>query len=284
MTLITRLSTAFTDATLPKLRRDPAISDGTTLLFEPKNTFCYPSQATSVVPAEWATMRNIAQDEYKAITGTDWPTFSKSSLFSSDGQNTLNYDATDNYLYGSSANVYDGPMVGSASHLFPDNTHNYCMSFFVWCDPLTDPNHYNIIQCQNTRFASATASEVSFTLGQFSNSSQVTFSKSNGTSRIAPVLDVSRSAVVQIGMAWQVNNGVWQYKTCVNNVASGWVNDAAGSSANPGIANGSTFACEIKPGADHRIYRMLVEDMTVSTRTPEEVWAADWARGNGRFS
>ena len=30
--------------------------------------------------------------------------------------------------------------------------------------------------------------------------------------------------------------------------------------------------------------RFYVENLSVSGRTAEEVWAADWARGNGRFS
>ena len=37
-------------------------------------------------------------------------------------------------------------------------------------------------------------------------------------------------------------------------------------------------------GSDHKLYRIYIEDNTRSGRTPEQVWAADWARGNGRFS
>lgn len=37
-------------------------------------------------------------------------------------------------------------------------------------------------------------------------------------------------------------------------------------------------------GTDTALCRFYVENLSVSGRTPEQVWAADWTRGNGRFS
>lgn len=291
MTLITRLSTAFTDTSLPTLRRDPAISNGTMFLWEPKNQFCYPSQNALIQEAEWTSMNNIAFEEYKSATGVDWPQFSNGHSSWASPSNTLYYDAATASVSGDpdgADNRFTGPAFGSSADLFPDATHHYAMSF--WVKYTSSPfafdggNHQRLFDSGDFYLwpdSTVKSFALTSTFSLQKNSANGLQTMSTDSLNNKPI-----NIVNQFGFAWAVVDGVWKYKTVVNNIVlnnGDWQNDVAGTSTD-GIVTGASAWVELHPQSVTKFYRILVEDLTISGRTPEQVWAADWARGNGRFS
>ena len=92
-----------------------------------------------------------------------------------------------------------------------------------------------------------------------------------------------------MGYAWQWSGSNWQAKSVANNgTPSAWGDISGLTDSNVGLYNTAfdhpfliNFGSASVGGS---VYRLLIEDLTESGRTPEEVWAADWAVGNGRFS
>jgi len=291
MTLITRLSTAFTDNSLPILRRDSAITNGTIFLWEPKSLFCYPSQDPVIQEAQWTSMKNIAFEEYKTSTGSDWPAFTNGHGLWTASSNHLYYDSVSASVSGDTDgtdNRNSGPAFGSSADMFPDPSHSYLMSF--WVKYTSSPtafdggNHQRLLDAGNSSFyPSGTIKSFALT-----NSFSLEKVSTNGTQPMSSgaLSNKPINAVNQFGFAWAVVDGTWKYKAVNNNVVTNsgdWQNDIAGS-ATDGIITDSSAWVELHPQSVTKFYRIMVEDLTVSGRTPEQVWAADWARSNGRFS
>jgi hypothetical protein len=125
------------------------------------------------------------------------------------------------------------------------------------------------------------------------------------------VASPSINTIYRIGYAWywDPSESAWREKWVVDNGTVGTKTVAAWSQQGHGIDlgqgkddNGSALGLRTPWavmgfggdafstnetgwwGSDHKLYRLYIEDNTRSGRTPEQVWAADWVRGNGRYS
>jgi hypothetical protein len=104
-----------------------------------------------------------------------------------------------------------------------------------------------------------------------------------------------------LGFAWYKSGGNWYQRAILdeNSLSSELATprfDTAGIDMGQSTHDGSrdiaqllsvgmgSFFTQPVYGTGFGLYRMYWENLTESGRTPEQVWAADWARGNGRFS
>ena len=264
MTLITRLNTAFTDTTLPILQRDPVLpNEGGVLLFEPKNIGTYPSQESNVSAQTLSSL---------TLTPRDVPV----------GAGT--YDPATGE-WSASATFAPNP-----ADLYQDNTHAYCLS--IWVDvPETHPG-YSILMWGGDRGNLNAVDNKSLTMhwGDTDSRSFIIYKPdiNSGNERQNGFINTLPVGVNRVGYAWQKNdvNGTptWQWKGIVNNgTPGGWNNDTFGTGA-AGINTASSSNVLWTNDGNSSIYRFYLENLTLSGRTPEQVWDADWARGNGRYS
>lgn len=267
MTLITRLATSFTDTSLPLLQADPALpTSGGVMLLDFKSVASYPSQSTTF------------------NSGQQFPTLVSTN------------SVTQNYATATSAGTFDpssGALTGTLDlspqtgndFLIDDVSHAYC---FSWWLKLPSSLGNNQILAQ-----SPAGGNRSFQLSSANLGSGLAFLSFNhwNASSVAEgyIFTYAGDTVVRIGYAWRWSGSNWQAKLIVNNGSpSDWddINGLTNSSVGfYNTAQGNAFA--INFGASSfggATYRLLIEDMTESLRTPEEIWDADWARGDGRFS
>jgi hypothetical protein len=278
MTLITRLSTAFTDTTLPILQKDPVIPNaGGIVLFDYKNPGTWLSQGSQVT-------------SYNSLVNNSWPTLS-----ASNGNNT--YDATTGRVTATSSTSL--PLEDSSNRLFADTTANYCISLWVYM-PTSNPDRATYfskgIGSQNVNTHSfvvrvfQTDTESIQMFRPASTDGSATINLITFGSAAVDDENLPTNAVHRVGYAWSKNAGQWQHKGILNNgTPTSYVNSTFGTGTDGVQENaawtGSLFGAaggEAPTGLG--VYRFYLENLTVSGRTPEQVWDADWARGNGRFS
>lgn len=263
MTLITRLSTAFTDTTLPILQKDPVLpNEGAVLLFEPKSLGTYPSQDPTVSAQDLQSL-TLTPRSVPVGAGTYDPATGK---------------------FNAAATFAPNP-----ADLYQDNTHAYCLSIWIGVPETHAP--YRVLMWGGDRNSLNTVDNKSLTMHwDNTDTRRLLIYKpdiNSGNERQNGFLNVLPVGVNRVGYAWQKNdvNGTptWQWKGIVNNGTPGnWNNDTFGTGA-AGI-NTASSSSVLWTNDNSSIYRFYLEDLTVSGRTPEQVWAADWARGNGRFS
>lgn len=265
MTLITRLSTAFTDTTLPVLRKDPALpsdsltSGGDRALFDWKNPGCYPSQSSSL---NGNPFDSLAYPSVGPITY--------------GGGQTQTYDAATGSINVQDLFIEDGP-----DKIFSDTTADYVISFWVRYNSTPSNGFPMAIKEANFgypgtlhfRYTNAPEFYVQEN-GNFSSANRVTFSA------------ITLNTPTRYGVHWTKSSGVWRLRGVTNNgTPTSYTNMTVGSGAN-GIAptDGSLDRMKLMGKAAISWQRFYVENLTVSGRTAEQVWDADWARGNGRYS
>ena len=272
MTLITKLSSSFTDTTLPILQKDPALpSAGGVVMYDMKSVGTWPSQASTITTSS----------QIFSLASNPWRAASPST--------SLAYDSNTGRVTPSGA--YNLDIEDSTNRVFADPTHNYCVSFWFFVPSThaafaayihkgtgnTNVNtHGFLIRAENADSRIVQVWRPASTDGNATQNGLITSALSVGVHRI--------------GYAWSRNSGVWQRKTVIDNgTVSGWTNDTFGSGVN-GVQNNSAWPLRFggSAGAGNAanlgFYRFYIENLTLSGRTPEQVWAADWARGNGRFS
>lgn len=278
MTLITRLSTAFTDTTLPILQKDPVIpSAGGVVLFDFKNTGTWPSQASPIT-------------SYDSLVNNNWP-----ALTASNSSNT--YSAATGRVTATGA--ISLPLENASKRLFADTTANYCLSMWVYLPDnnpayatyfvrgagnLNSNTHSFVVRVSNTD------TEV---IEMFRPSSTDANGTQNGVGFGTGTVNDNNlpvNTVYRLGYAWSKNAGQWQHRGILNNdTPTAWANSTFGTGAD-GVQENASWTGALFGAAGGAaptglgVYRFYLENLTVSGRTAEEVWAADWARGNGRFS
>jgi len=276
MTLITRLSTAFTDTDLPILQRDSVIPNaGAVVLYDFKNPGTWPDQTSPIT-------------SYASLVNNDWPTLSPTPT---PAEHT--YDSTSGRVtpLDTAAASFGFPVEDASTRLFADLTANYCISMWVYKPTTTTAFDIGYF-ARNASGGVAQGTDHSLIVRIEPSANVIQFLRpdSSFTSNLV-ALSAPGNAVSRIGYAWSKNSGTWQHKGILNNGSpTAYVDSSFGTGAN-GIQDnaawtGRLFGAYGYASADSGmgIYRFYVENLTLSGRTPEQVWAADWARGNGRFS
>jgi hypothetical protein len=270
MTLITRLSTNFTDTTLPKLVKDPAIVHGTRLLVDMKSPGTWPSQASSITTS----------DQLFSLVDNSWPTLGV--------RGTHTYDSTRGGLHANAqADADTGLWLSdTSSGIFNNATHAWAFTFWFY------------------RGAAATGTFIlledeAVTIKSNGTGGPCTLNVigANGSDNNRYLLATNYGVLRRIGFTvYQNASNQWKLRTVTDNSVSSEI-DLAGATNTAGgaglmvSASGTTrprvFAA---PGGfnivptDYLFYRTFAEDLTVSGRTYQQAFDADWARANGRFS
>lgn len=265
MTLITRFATAFTDTTLPRLALDPAAPlAGGRVLIDFKSPSCHSQAVTSFGSGQ----------QFQTLLGSN-----PSQLFAAS-TTAGTYNPATGAIIGT---VNLNPTAANA-FVIDNVAQNYCLSFWFRL-PSNTGNNLSLAQSHTGGSRSFQLRSVNFGLGL----AAINFSHWNAA---APAITASYpytgGSVFRLGYAWQWSGSIWQYKTISNNNApSAWINITG--LTNPAIglfnvAQSNAFALEFGSISGGATFRALVENLSVSARSPEQVWAADWARGNGRYS
>jgi hypothetical protein len=274
MTLITRLSAAFTDTTLPILRKDPVLPvtsltvAGDRVLYDWKNVGTWPSQATTI----------NAGDKFFSLADP-------SVVGIGDGV-AANIAATYDPVTGRvSTATFPGLQVeDNYDDIFSDPTADYVVSLWMSRDVTAV-----FPQLGTKGIGDLNSNTHSFVLYGGNNTTSITWYHPNSTDNDARVNTVNFSSVTlgtmnRYGVHWTKSSGSWRIRGVLNNNTPGAYQSLShGTSAN-GIQLNSNWMWRFRAESTSDIARLYVENLTVSGRTAEEVWAADWARGNGRFS
>lgn len=279
MTLITRLSTAFTDTTLPKLRKDPVLTDaGSLVLYDFK---AKANQAAGFNPASpefvnigsytgrtSITPLSISNDYlYDATKGAIvWDSGAPSPIAveanASSGTSDL-FNTTDNFL----VILWASRRATSLGTFFFNNylakgsgtTSSGDQSFYFMNNGTTPSN--NISARINFDTASSTANSVA-TMGG----------------------PTTGGDPVQLAMHWFYNGTAWEMNAYSNKTKAA----AEPTSADPLWLASNNLAFFRQTGgyggAGSQVHRLVIENLTASGRTAAEVLNLDYAYSNGRFS
>ena len=269
MTLTFRLGSSFTDSTLPFLQEDFALTDaGGVQLVDFQHITSYPSQSASFSSGQ----------QFQTLVSTNAVTQGYAEATTSG-----TFDSVTGRLTGT---LDLSPDTGS-SFLIDDPSHNYCLSWWLKL-PSGLPNNFKVAQ-------SPSGGTRSFQL--VTTPGALFFNHWDTQVRKSTSYPYTADTVFRLGYAWQWNGSTWQAKSVLDNgTPSDWSDiPFATQDANVGFYNtaqgnnfifdaGSETVTSDNGTGGGAAYRLLVEDLTESGRTPEEVWSADWAAVDGRFS
>lgn len=261
MTLTLRFGSSFGDSTLPFLQKDFALPDtGSVQLVDFGRPSSYSSQAASFTSGE----------QFQTLVSTNAVTQGYAQATTAG-----TFDSATGALTGT---VDLSPDTGN-SFVIDDTSHNYC---FSWWFKLPGGLGNNIKLAQSPPGGPRSFQLVTTPNGLF-------FNHWDTQSRKSTQYFYTPDTVMRLGYAWQWNGSTWQSKSISDNGSpSEWsnINFATQDSA-VGLYNtaqGNNFIIDFGGAGSGATYRLLIEDLTESGRTPEEVWSADWASANGRFS
>lgn len=275
MTLITFLSTAFTDTALPVLRKDPVLPStalngaGDRVLYDWKNVGTWPSQAATI---------NVGDQFYSLadpqITGVgDGVAANISATYSS---------TTGRVSTGTFPGLY---LEDNATDIFSDSTADYVVSFWMSIDATSSFPQY-----MDKGTGDLNVNTHSFVVYGGNNNTAVQWyqpaaTDSNARQNVVnfPSSGITLGQMNRFGIHWTKSSGSWRIRGVLNNDTPGaYASMTHGTSAD-GIQILS-HELRVRAEASMDFARFYVENLTVSGRTAEQVWDADWARGNGRFS
>ena len=273
MTLITRLSTAFTDTTLPILRKDPVLpvtaltGAGDRVLYDWKNAGTWPSQAGTI-----ATGANFFSLGDSTVPGVG------------DGV-AASFNATYNPTNGKVISDGDFFLEDNYDDIFSDPTADYVVSLWM---SIESTGFYPAYMQKG--ISNLNSNQNSFVI--YGGNNQQTFewyqpaatdTDSRANFFIVPSSLITLGVVNRFGIHWTKSSGSWRLRGVFNNNTPGAYRAMTHGTGADGIQLNSAWKLKLHqtfPG----LARFYVENLSVSGRTAEEVWAADWARGNGRFS
>lgn len=271
MTLITRLSTSFTDTTLPKLVKDPAIVDGTRLLVDMKSVGTWPSQAGSITTS----------NQLFSLVDNTWPTLGV--------RGTHTYNSTRGGLQGNAqVDASSGLWLSDTSTgIFGDATHAWAFTFWFYRGAAAAGGTFKLLEDR----------AVEYTSNSTGGPTTLNVIGADGTSNLKYLIGANYSVLRRIGFTvYQDGSNVWKVRTVTDNTVSsaenlsGATNTAGGAGIRASASATTRPRVFPAPGGfspvptDHLFYRIFVEDLTVSGRTYQQAFDADWARGNGRYS
>lgn len=289
MTLVTRLSATFTDATLPRLISDPVWNeDGGRVLFDAKNLICHPTQSTTIIPS--TPLASAGENNWPITTSTGRnynPSTGRITPYAAGGGS-----AGITMENSGSGNTGPYPIINNASHAYAGVLWFYVPASFTANSPTL-----------LSKGAGSTSSSNSLTISfdGTTNVLRVTRPKQTDTgyNNNAIVTPTLTEGVHRIGFGWDKADGTWKRRGILNQataVTGADSVDTFGSDTN-GVnlpAAGSTwdlllfgnigFGFFNFTNAEIGIYRFYAENLTQSGRTIQQVWDADWAYANGRYS
>jgi len=280
MTLITRLSTAFTDTTLPKLRKDPVLTDaGSLILYDFKATV---NQAAGFNPAA-PSFVNLG-----SYTG-------RTSITPLSVSSDYAYDQTKGAIVLDSGNpspisVENNASAGS-SDLF-NTTDDFLV--ILWASRratnLGTFFFFNYLAKGTGNTSSGDQSLYFMNNGTTPSSSiiaRINFdtTSSHANSGVSGVGGpTSGGAPVQLAMHWFKTGSTWEMNAYSNKAKA----TTEPTSADPLWLAGTNLAFFRQTGgsggAGAQVHRLVIENLTQSGRSVTEVLNLDYAYSNGRFS
>ena len=278
MTLITRLSATFTDATLPVLRKDPVLPTssqtgaGDRVLYDFKNVGTWPSQSANISASD--TFFSIAD---KTVAGIG------DGLVASVA---ATYDSSTGRISTSSTSGLR--LEENYDDIFSDPTADYVVSVWLSYDAT---GAYQVPLEKGVTLNSNTANKSFMLIYSATGTSGTQMAwhhpragDANSQANKLVFPSATLGTVNRYGVHWTKQSGSWQIRAVFNNNTPGnYVNMSHGTDAN-GIQLNSAWKLQTVAYTMNDFARLYVENLTVSGRTAEQVWDADWARGNGRFS
>ncbi|WCT76293.1 hypothetical protein [Novosphingobium humi] len=264
VSVIQKLSSAFTDATLPKLYRDPIMNAGTLALFDFLNSYCNPNADGAL--ASGVTFNNMV--EGSPIGATLNASGNASNL---TGKTGLSLSGA----AGSTAKLLTFGTAGA----FDDAVLKHHFLYTLWLKtpaaspasgytPLLSLSPAGAGNGNGAQFWSDTGSD-----GYTARMQQGTGSATVNQQRAA----TANNVVAQI--AYRMNPGNGEYEMFCNGASV--AGTITGGPTSPLSAAAMTLA--IGGGYKGTIYRMSVEDLTVSGLTAAAQVAADYAANSTRF-
>lgn len=276
MTLITRLSTAFTDATLPFLRKDSVLPDtaltgaGDRVLYDWKNVNTWPSQAGTINVGD--TFFSLADPNVAGVGD------------GVDANVAATYDPATGRV--STTNIYAGDLQVEDNYddIFSDPTADYVVSFWMSFDTTSVRPALSLKGSGDLN-----ANTHSFVVYGGNNTTEVSWYHPSPGDIDARSNEVGFPAVTlgtmnRYGVHWTKSSGSWQIRGVLNNGTPGSYQSLSHGTDVNGIQLNSAWKWRFRATPPSDIARIYVENLSVSGRTAEQVWDADWARGNGRYS
>jgi len=274
MTLITRLSTAFTDATLPILRKDPVLPStaltgaGDRVLYDWKNIGTWPSQAGTINAGD--TFFSLADPNVAGVGD------------GVDANIAATYDSATGRV---STDTFPGLEIeDNYDDIFSDPTADYVVSFWMSFDSTSA-----FPQVSKKGIGDLNSNTFSFVVYGGSNTTAVNWYQPaagdpDAKSNAVNFSSVTLGTMNRYGVHWTKSSGSWQIRGVLNdNTPGSYGSMSHGTDAN-GIQLNSAWNWQFRAESTADIARIYVENLSVSGRTAEQVWDADWARGNGRYS
>lgn len=274
MTLITRLSTAFTDATLPILRKDPVLPGtaltgaGDRVLYDWKNIGTWPSQAGTINAGD--TFFSLADPNVAGVGD------------GVDANIAATYDSATGRI---STTTFPGLLVeDNYDDIFSDPAADYAVSFWMSSDATSV---FPVLNQKGT--GDLNVNTHSFVIYGGDNTTSVAWHHPAAGDADARVNIVNFSSVTlgtmnRYGVHWTKSSGSWRIRGVLNNGTPGSYQSLSHGTGANGIQLNSAWKWRFRAESASDIARIYVENLSVSGRTAEQVWAADWARANGRYS
>ena len=275
MTLITRLSTAFTDTTLPKLRKDPVLADAGSLILYDFKASANRADGFSLTSPEFVNLGSYTSKTSITVpTGIDYDE-TKGALVYESGTNVIN--------------VETGASAGS-SNLF-NTTDNFLL--ILWASRrATNVGtffYFNYLAKGTGSTGSGDQTLYFMNNGTTPNNSiiaRVNFdaTSSHATDSAFMSGPTSGGAPVQLAMHWFKTGSTWEMNAYSNKTKA--TNEP--TSTDPLWLAGTNLAFFRQTGgydgAGAQVHRLVVENLTQSGRSVTEVLNLDYAYSNGRFS
>lgn len=274
MTLITRLSTTFTDTTLPKLRKDPVLTDaGSLILYDFKatanqaagfnpaspefvNLGSYTGR-TSITPALGA---NRSYDQSKGAIAAE----SDSAQISVENRSVEEiFNTTDSFL-----------LILWASRR-ATNLGTFFFSNYLAKGSGTSGSGDQTISIANAGTTASNNVQMNLRLSDVTGVADTFATTAGPTTGGAPV---------QLAMHWFYDGTQWKAHAYSNKTKD----SEEASSANPLWVAASNMALFRNLGGygskGSQVHRLVIENLTQSGRSATEVLNLDYAYSNGRFS
>jgi hypothetical protein len=287
MTFITKLTSAFSDTTLPRLLSDPLWNEaGGRLLFDSKNLICHPSQATTLTPS--TSLNSAGENSWPVTCGSNNCAYNATTgrITTPGGSNQITIE--------NSGAANSGPYT-----LFNNASHNFAMSFWVYV-PSSFTQRYSTYFSKGAGNVGS-GNSLAIYFNDLASTIRIARPKSTDANISSNLLDTATlsAGVYRIGVSWQKVAGNWaRYGIIGQNTAlsgNGSVDTfgtgtdgiqlpGAGVTWDSYLFGNVGFGFPSSSSGGMGIYRFYLENLTQSGRTKEQVWDTDWAYANGRFS
>lgn len=256
VSVIQKLSSSFTDSSLPKLYRDSIINSGTKFCFDFLNAYCNPNPDGAI--ASNATFNNLVDSAPVATSTT-------ANLTNVTGKAGINNAA-------SSAQVTLG---GVASYDMSTLNHEFLLCFWFKLNSTYNSSAYYSPFGYTT--SNNNTAQWIFDMG----SAGLTPRFSVGTGSSADT--VQSSTNVSTGTIYQVA-GHWKPGVSVDIYLNGALNNSLTTSVVSTLQGVSGVTPNLMQAMKGTIYRCWMEDLTASGNTPLGQVSADYTGNSARFT